>query len=306
MIDFEGSQCKVYGDECCLFNCFSRNIDHLRIQSVIFAANGKKYRAIGISSNNTYFNGGNAKIISFYEQSEISGVPASLIGSCTSIFILPPRTKRVLCSGPTFFPKIVSDKCNQRFISTIWSHIIMNHFPLEHAYQHSSRNRCFIREFVRFVGDWSFLANQSIKSVVFPSSVEIIGNSSFRECANLQFIGFKKNSRFKTIDNRAFQLTDLTSVDIPSNVERIECFAFSSCSNLKSITFHEVSRLKRIGNFSLFSTAFESVDFPSNVEKIGDHAFFGCRNLKSVKHQGDKKIIRIGKDTFSNCHELLQ
>lgn len=303
LINFEGAVYEVCDDECCLLRSFIGDHDHFKVPSAVFTEEGKRYRVSAIIQ---YSMIGSDNTISFDESSEITGVPVSFTGRCKSVFYLPPRIKRVLSSlSNQNFPKIVSERDCQRFVSTAGSRVIMNHFPLDIIYQHSLKQRYIIRETVQFVGRYSFIRNQSIVSVVFPSSVENIDAYAFYGCCNLRFIRFKKYSKLRVIGNHSFRSTAVESVDIPANVEEIDNYAFDECNNLRSIRFSEDSKLKVIGYSSFQSTAVESVNVPTSVEKIKNCAFYDCQSLRSVKYLGDSMKISIGVDTFAKCPNLL-
>lgn len=297
LIHLEEASYKICGDDCCLFLSIFEDCDSYIVPTSISTREGKNYRVIGILPQ-SYWNDGIAANISFEESSEITCVPLSFIGRCSSIFVLPPKIKRVLGSNPLNFPKIKSIMHDRMFVSTTESLVMMNHFPLEVAYYHSLRKKCFIRETVRFVGDYSFSWNKRISSIIFPASVEYIGNYSFYECRNLKFISFRKNSRLKIIGKDSFYRTAIKSVDIPSNVIEIGDSAFGSCLYLKQITFQDYSRLKRIG-FSAFSVSIiESINLPSSVEEIGDYAFDNCRKLKIITFSENSRLKIIGEYSF--------
>lgn len=130
--------------------------------------------------------------------------PVSFIGLCRLIFIFPPKMRRVFGSSAKYFPKIDAGESSLKYVSTVGSLVIVNHFPLELAYQHSFSRQFFIRETTRFVGDHSFNQNISIKIVVFPSSVELIGDLAFSECHAIRIIRFKKEFKFKIIGKNSF------------------------------------------------------------------------------------------------------
>ena len=99
----------------------------------------------------------------------------------------------------------------------------------------------------------------SIKSVVIPDTVTVIGNSSFMTCANLE------------------------SIVIPDTVTVINSDAFNGCSALKSISAENVISI----NASTFMgcSALESVSFPSlnGLPNMGSNygCFYGCSTLKT-------------------------
>lgn len=275
---FEGAKYEVCGDDCCLLDSISGDHDHFMVPSAVLTSDGKEYRVTSMSQTSSLA-GGSSATISFDESSEITGVSASLIGCCRSVFFLPPKAKRIICSYQTYFPKIISETSGQRFLSTAGNQVIMNHFPLELAYQHSPQHQFFIRETIRFIGCWSFFSNMNIRKVVFPSSIESIGDYSFSRCVNLRSVRFKKNSRLKTIGYQSFESTAIDSVDLPLTVEKIGKWAFCECRNLELVTFHEDSKL----------------------EIIGDGAFYNCKSLWSVRYLNKSKIRKIGTNAFFNC-----
>lgn len=174
-----------------------KNDSNFQVPSAIFSDDGKKYIIIGIHE---YFQYNNVNSLSFDESSEIMQIYSSVIRQCKSIFNLPPKIKIVQSSVNCSLifkgaPKIISEKKGEMFVSTSGSRVIVNNYPYEIVYQQSFRQKYFIRETTRLVGAHSFYYNRNVISVVIPSSVEFIGHSSFQNCANLQSISFKKNSK---------------------------------------------------------------------------------------------------------------
>ena len=79
----------------------------------------------------------------------------------------------------------------------------------------------------------------------------------------------------KSIDNAAFQYSDITSVTIPNTVTDIGNKSFYQCMKLKSI------------------------DIPNSVEKIGDEVFYYCTSLKNV-YIGNS-LTSVGYAPFLSC-----
>lgn len=302
-IRFDGALYETCGEDICSLFYISGNRDHFKVPSAVFSKDGKRYRVIKLSP---FIGEAKFNIMSFDESLEATDVDISLIRQCRSVFTLPPRIKRVRYERDYFagnFPKIACENGQQRFVSTAGSRVIMNHFPLELAYQLSFAHKFSIRETIRFVGRSAFLDNKTVRTVVFPSSVEYIGKSGFNGCCSLRFIKFRRNSRLKKIGEFSFRSTTLESVDIPSSVEEIGEYAFESCSELRTVTFSDDSNLKTIGKCSFKFTAIESFDVPINVEEIGKYSFSGCRNLTLVTYH-DKSKISFGNNVFYGCRNL--
>lgn len=175
----------------------------------------------------------------------------------------------------------------------------MNHFLLDVSYQQLFRQRFIIRETVRFVGNYSFMFNQMIRTVIFTSSVEGIGYLSFYNCSNLRFIHFKSNYKLKTIGNCSFCQSGIETIEIPSSIEEIGECAFSKCENLRSATFCKDPNLKTIRLCSFYKSGIKSIEIPPGVEEIKSNAFSKCKYLRSVEYR-DKQKIRFGRDVFYN------
>lgn len=122
----------------------------------------------------------------------------------------------------------------------------MNHFPHEIISQIHCQSRILIRETAHFVGKYAFRRKFCITTVVFPPSIEINGECSFKGCLNLCNVNFKGNSRLKKICSNSFSNTLITKVIFPLSVEEIDEEAFSYCKNLSSILFPIDSKLKAI------------------------------------------------------------
>jgi hypothetical protein len=57
-----------------------------------------------------------------------------------------------------------------------------------------------------------------LKSIVIPSSVIILNESSFSCCESLESVGFESGSRLERIEKSAFARTKLISIALPSSV----------------------------------------------------------------------------------------
>lgn len=102
------------------------------------------------------------------------------------------------------------------------------------------------------IGSFAFDSNK-LKSVVIPSSVEIIGDEAFADCTQLTIVEFEPNS----------------------NLYEIGVFAFGNCISLRDIVLPD--GLKNIGGY-----AFEDCDsikelvIPKSVVKVGSDIFRNC------------------------------
>jgi hypothetical protein len=100
-----------------------------------------------------------------------------------------------------------------------------------------------------------------LKSILIPSSVVVLGKSSFSWCKSLESVTFESGSRLELIEESAFQWSGLKSILIPSSVVVLGKLSFYGCGSLESVTFESGSRLERIeeGMFGSTRVTFSSV-----------------------------------------------
>lgn len=120
-----------------------------------------------------------------------------------------------------------------------------------------------------------------LTDIVFPESLEYIGDSAFSYAINLKTVNFP--SSLKKIGRNAFsdciRLTS-DSVDFPEGFNYLGEFAFVRCSSLVG-NVSTPSTLKEIRAGAFFSTKIISIEIAEGLEKIGEAAFYACR-LESV------------------------
>lgn len=115
----------------------------------------------------------------------------------------------------------------------------------------------------------------ALEEVVFPASVEEIGNCS--------------------------GCTSLTQVTIPEGVTTISGSAFYGCTSLKTVVMPESVREIGVYAFSGCS-GLESVTLPPNLTQIPDGAFYQCSSLGEV--QVPEGVTSIGSSAFDECASL--
>ena len=136
-----------------------------------------------------------------------------------------------------------------------------------------------IPDSVREIKNWAFMSCTSISSVSIGKNVESISESAFEKCQSLKSITFK--GKTKTIGQKAFRETGLTSLTLPDGLETIEPNAFYGIATLSGMLV-----------------------IPDSVTKIENQAFWTGRtsgkgslsNISGIRV--DSPNIHIGNSAF--------
>jgi hypothetical protein len=128
----------------------------------------------------------------------------------------------------------------------------------------------------------------SCRSIVIPSSVVVLGKSSFRRCKSLESVRFESGSRLEQIEEWAFSESGLRSIEVPSPVLALGKASFRWCKSLRSMTFESGSRLERIEELALSESGLKSIDILASVTLIDGSAFSGVY-LNSIWVSPDNK-----------------
>jgi hypothetical protein len=119
----------------------------------------------------------------------------------------------------------------------------------------------------------------SFRSIVIPSSVGVLGNSSFYGCESLEPVRFENGSRLERIEERAFSRSGLKSIEIPSSVVALGRESFCWCKSLESVTFESGCRLERVDRwmFKDGHVSFGSISQELTRAKVGNQKKVVCR-----------------------------
>ncbi len=123
-----------------------------------------------------------------------------------------------------------------------------------------------IPEGVKKIAAYAFVKS-AIKEVKFPSSLELIEYSAFRDCRELKKVVVPGN--VKVIESAAFSYSSIEEIIVEDGVEIIGGDAFAGCRKLKSVTL------------------------PVSLEKKEEYyyasLFSGCRELERVRLGNDNE-----------------
>lgn len=167
-----------------------------------------------------------------------------------------------------------------------------------------------------------------VESVVFPSTVRIIGTQSFIYSPDLIDVSFADGSQLWSIDSGAFAYCEkletvelpegliylydeafkycrsLESVSVPESVGIFGDRVFFSCENLVSIAFDPDIQLSSIGEYACADCSkLEQVTIPNSVQRIKDFAFYGTE-IKQLDFGSNSQLTTIGALAFNTCSSL--
>lgn len=115
-----------------------------------------------------------------------------------------------------------------------------------------------------------------ISSVVFPDSLNDIGEKAFAECKNLKHIDCGRG--IKILGNKR------------------NTHIFQSCKSLEKIEFP--SQLQSIGDYTFWNCNLKKVSLNEGLYDIGDRAFSANPKLKEIKFPNS--LTSIGRDNFTH------
>lgn len=157
--------------------------------------------------------------------------------------------------------------------------------------------------------------NESLQTVIIPSSVKYIGRAAFYGMKNLQLVQFAAGSQLESIETYAFMNSGLSgTVTLPDTVNRIGSFAFAYCSGVTAYSLNGnniyssngVLYSNYNGNRELIQypagKADTSFTIPSSIGVIGTGAFVGSTNIRTVNLGNN--VHRIGASAFVDCSNL--
>lgn len=178
----------------------------------------------------------------------------------------------------------------------------MNKIIEVEKYKDSDITSIEIPDGIEIIEESAFENCKNLEYVILPDSIRIIGKCAFKNCCNLKEIVMSET--LLIISEEAFENCSLLKkIDLPNNLQVIGDGAFMDCDSLKEIVIPE--SVTKIGN-GLFRSCYglKSVIFEGNDTEIGHSSFSNCKDLEYVKLPSN--IIAIRSFTFYSCHSLTQ
>lgn len=174
----------------------------------------------------------------------------------------------------------------------------------------NARTEYVIPDGVINVADYLFWGCTTLKNLIIPGSVAVIGIDALRRCLSLENINVSADNKvYASVDGVLFNKdkTELlqypignarTEYVIPNGVISIADYSFPECASIERITFPD--SVTTIGEMAFPAcSSLKSVELGSGVKTIGDYAFGWCEALTDVKIPYG--VTTIGDSAFDSC-----
>jgi hypothetical protein len=145
---------------------------------------------------------------------------------------------------------------------------------------------------------------ECLRTIIIPTSVEILGKYSFYNCKSLASITFKSGSKLQRIEDSTVMESGLTSIIIPASVEVLGKSYFSTCELLLSVAFESGSKLQRIDEFAFMGSGLTAISIPASVEVLRRSCFSDCGPLSLVRFEPNSKLREVSTDSFVRSPNL--
>lgn len=147
------------------------------------------------------------------------------------------------------------------------------------------------------IADKAFYNVGTLDTVVFPSTLEAVGEAAFGGSSLRQA---ELNDGLLTIGNAAFYNTLLSSVVIPASVTFIDAYAFAACTGLTELSFADNSSLTELGGYAFYGIGISSVRIPAKLTVMGEHLFQACKSLATVTFEEGSALAYISESAFNS------
>jgi hypothetical protein len=156
------------------------------------------------------------------------------------------------------------------------------------------------------VGDSAFSGFQSLRQIVLPASVEVIGSSCFEGCDNLEVVSFASPSKLREIGSSALsELPGLCSITLPASLEVLGEHCFSNSRSLGRVAFERGSKLRKIEENCFYRVSrMESITIPASVQVLGSCCFMSIECLEKVTFEAGSQLKAIEAEAFKNNGSL--
>lgn len=153
---------------------------------------------------------------------------------------------------------------------------------------------------IKSIGDYAFMSCTKLTSIVFPNSLEYLGQGIFEMCQALNDCRFQTlddgTVKFKILKMFTFWMcVSMQSLELPDGITEIEGQqAGAALQYMLSLTNIRLpNTLERIGpHFLCCASSLQTLTIPASVTYIDGAAFHGCERLKDVYLLGSAAALQ--------------
>jgi hypothetical protein len=139
----------------------------------------------------------------------------------------------------------------------------------------------------------------SLRRIVIPRSVTVLGTRAFRHCVSFQEVRFEQDSNLRLMESQCFAGSSLPMIRIPAPVSEIGCGCFEALTRGLTIAFASLYLLAEFPNSCFAKSHLEAITLPPSVERLGDLCFSGCSRLTRIDF--GCTLRTIGCQRFVGC-----
>lgn len=134
------------------------------------------------------------------------------------------------------------------------------------------------------IGEKAFENCKTVKKVILPKGLDVIGNGAFQG-SGINSIILPEN--LSVIEEDAFSFSELESIHITSRMRGIARSTFACCRKLKKLSF---SKGIRHIDYAAFHEceSLRKIDIPQSVKTIEENALYNVGNCRSIQAYNDK------------------
>ena len=154
------------------------------------------------------------------------------------------------------------------------------------------------------IKEGAFQANETLKKVSLPDTLQYIEKNAFAGCPELTTVTVGYASVLETIGDSAFyECPKLQTFDLPKSLVTVEGSAFEKCAVLKA-TNSIYGKLETVGDRAFYGTAIVQFSIPATVSYIGNRSFGSCDNLRTLTFAETGVLTEIPAFSFEGCEAL--
>ena len=226
------------------------------------------------------------KLVDVTLPSTLEYIDSRCFAECVSLeSIYLPRGLSGLYDNPfagcTSLKSIVVDAANPNFVSLDGVLFSADNTRIILAPMQADLSSFAIPDSVIVISDGAFYHNETLTSIVVPSTVQEIFHEAFAYCKNLVKADLSNATNLITGNSQVFCGCEaLSELLLPDAMISIGAAFAENCANLEQIDFP--SSLVSIEWSAFQGSGLAAIELPSSLKALGGNVFASCKNLASV------------------------